>query len=161
MNSKPRGSQSLRDLVDCAIVLSFTLHQDLHIIHFSVLISFTTLLTVKFLLISSMTQNWFEAALDSFKYTNEEASPYKDTFHEVRKILRMWNDNMDQYFNPEWITCIDNIMSVWSNNYNRPYLCLCLGRSGHLGTSITLYDTGCQVFYLKYNWLKGMTNQRS
>ena len=67
-----------------------------------------------------MTQNHFEAILYFFKYTDEEAPQYKDSFHEVGQMLLMCNENMDQYFTPGWITCLDESMSFWSNNYTCP-----------------------------------------
>ena len=35
-------------------------------------------------------------------------------------MLHMGNDNMDQYFAPIWITCIDESMLFLSNNYTCP-----------------------------------------
>ena len=67
-----------------------------------------------------MTCNWFESILYYFKYTNEEAPKYKDSFHEVRHMLCMWNDNTDQYFATVWITCLDDSMTFWSNNFTCP-----------------------------------------
>ena len=57
-----------------------------------------------------MIRNWFECILYSFEYTHEEDPPYKDPFREVRQILRMWNENMEHYFTPGWITCLDESM---------------------------------------------------
>ena len=59
-----------------------------------------------FWVIDYMIQNSFESILYYFKYTNEEAWPNKDPFHEFGHMLRMWNENTDQYFIPGWITCI-------------------------------------------------------
>ena len=48
----------------------------------------------------------FEARLFSLKYNHEEAISYKDPFHEIKNMMRMWNKNMDQYLNHGRITCL-------------------------------------------------------
>ena len=56
------------------------------------------------------TRNQFEAMLYYFNFTNEEAKQYKGTFHEVRQMLHMQNNNIYHYFNSECITCLDKSM---------------------------------------------------
>ena len=35
-------------------------------------------------------------------------------------MLRMWNENMDQYFTSGWITCLDESMLFFFNKYTCP-----------------------------------------
>ena len=67
-----------------------------------------------------MTRNRFEAILYPFKYINEESPEYKDPFHEVGKMLHMWNKNIDNYFSSRCIICLDRSISFWYNNYTCP-----------------------------------------
>ena len=57
-----------------------------------------------------MTRNWFESILYSFKFTNEEATPYKYPFHDFSQMLRMYNKNTGKYITPGWITYLDESM---------------------------------------------------
>ena len=53
-------------------------------------------------------------------------------------MLHIWNDNSYYYFTPVCITCIDNYMPFWSNNYTSPGFMLRIERPCHLGIIITL-----------------------
>ena len=67
-----------------------------------------------------MTGNRFNVILSAIEYTNDNPPAYKDRFHPIRKLVDAWNNNMKQAFSSSWITCLDESMSVWNNQYTCP-----------------------------------------
>ena len=69
---------------------------------------------------SIMSKGWFESILNSLKFTSHEPPTYTDQFWEIRELLNEWNENMKNEFSPSWITCLDESMSKWLNQYTCP-----------------------------------------
>lgn len=67
-----------------------------------------------------MSRNRFETILKAISYTSSTPPTYTDRFHEVRDMIEAWNANMVQNFTPSWISCLDESMSVWINQYTCP-----------------------------------------
>ena len=67
-----------------------------------------------------MSRNRFEAILYSLRYTDEDPPAFRDPFHEVRQMINAWNANMQNIFEPSWISCLDELMSFWTNIYSCP-----------------------------------------
>ena len=72
-----------------------------------------------------MTRSRFEEILSSIQYTDKEPPTYRDRFWEVRQMLKSWNDNMIQNFNPSWVSCLDESMSIWFNKFTCPGWIFC------------------------------------
>jgi Transposase IS4 len=66
-----------------------------------------------------MDRNRFEDILPSIRYI-DKASTQPDKFYEVSKLIKAWNDNMAENFQPSWISCLDESMSVWTNPHTCP-----------------------------------------
>ena len=59
------------------------------------------------------------------KLTDRKEPPYADKFWEVRQLIDEWNKNMEQNFSPSWISCLDESMSKWVNNFTCPrHMCV-------------------------------------
>lgn len=69
---------------------------------------------------SLMSRNRFEAILYAIRYTNVVPPTFRDPFHEVRQMVNAWNGNMENVFEPSWISCLDESMSYWTNIYSCP-----------------------------------------
>lgn len=67
-----------------------------------------------------MSRNRFDDILSSLVYTNQEVPSYRDKFFQIRQMVMAWNDNMHQSFSPGWITCLDESMMVWTNQFSCP-----------------------------------------
>ena len=53
----------------------------------------------------------------NLKITDRKQPTYKDGFFEVSQLIDSWNENMANVFSPSWISCLDESMSKWLNNY--------------------------------------------
>jgi hypothetical protein len=72
-----------------------------------------------------MSRNRFENILSSLCFTDTTPPAYKDHFWEVRQMIDAWNENMEQQFSPSWISCLDESMSKWVNEYTCPgFMCV-------------------------------------
>jgi Transposase IS4 len=67
-----------------------------------------------------MSRSRFEDILRSLTLTNKPAPPFIDKFFRIRDIVTAWNDNMNTNFDCGWISCLDESMSVWTNEYTCP-----------------------------------------
>ena len=45
---------------------------------------------------------------------------YVDKFCFVWRLIDAWNENMNEKFQPGWITCLDESMSAWTNKFTCP-----------------------------------------
>jgi hypothetical protein len=73
-----------------------------------------------FILSDYMTGYRFESIINALKYTERTPPSYRDKFWEVRDIIQAWNDNMMENFTPSWVSCLDESMSKWLNQYTCP-----------------------------------------
>ena len=64
-----------------------------------------------------MSRERFEVILECLAFTNRKPPTFIDKFWEVRQMVEVWNDNMQQVFSPGWVTCLDESMSIWYNKY--------------------------------------------
>jgi Transposase IS4 len=93
-----------------------------------------------------MTRNRFDAIASSLRFSNTISVP-GDKFAEVRDMLSAWNRNMSLNFEPSWVSCLDESMSIWTNPWTCPgymyvprkphpmgneYHTVCCGESGVL-----------------------------
>ena len=62
----------------------------------------------------------FDAILRNICYNLDEPPTFRDRFWEVRDLIQCWNNNMDEQFSPSWISCLDESMSIWTNEYTCP-----------------------------------------
>jgi hypothetical protein len=67
-----------------------------------------------------MSKYRFESILNALKYTKHEPSALKDFFWEVQKMIDAWNRNMEDEFSASWISCLDESMSKWLNQWTCP-----------------------------------------
>lgn len=62
-----------------------------------------------------MSRGRFRRIIKSLRLTNEDPPEHRDKFFHVCQLLKSWNVNMSECFNPGWINCLDESMSYWIN----------------------------------------------
>ena len=67
-----------------------------------------------------MSRYRFDAILRNIRYNMDEPPTFRDRFWEVRDLIKCWNDNMDEQFSSSWNSCLDESMSIWTNEYTCP-----------------------------------------
>jgi len=88
-----------------------------------------------------MSKNRFEAILKALRYTDEKPPTYEDKFFQVRQLIKLWNQNMKERFEPGWLTCIDESMSIWTNRWTCPGWVFCPRKPNPFG--FEFHDIGC------------------
>ena len=73
-----------------------------------------------FRLNSFMSRRRFENILRQLKFTSEAPPAFKHPFHPVSDLIRAFNVHTQGCFNPAWISCLDESMSVWTNQWTCP-----------------------------------------
>lgn len=72
-----------------------------------------------------MSRNRFENIITALRYTNIQPPTYKDKFCQVRQIISEWNANMKKIFEPSWVSCLDESMSIWLSKWTCPGWIFC------------------------------------
>ena len=62
----------------------------------------------------------FDYITKSLTFTNLSPPTYVDKFHEVRQLIKGWNQHMKKCFIPSWISCLDESMSIWTSRWTCP-----------------------------------------
>jgi hypothetical protein len=69
-----------------------------------------------------MSRTRFKTILSALRFTDKAPPRQKDGFWEIRQLIDAWNENMDVNFRSSWITCLDESMMVWLNQYCRGFM---------------------------------------
>jgi hypothetical protein len=92
-----------------------------------------------------MLRRRFEAILKHLKFTNTQPPAFKHPFHPGNELTVAFNEHSQSCFSPGWVNCLDESMSVWTNQWTCPgwmfvprkphpmgneYHSLCCGLSG-------------------------------
>jgi len=72
-----------------------------------------------------MSRDRFDQILGALAFNSTARPSYPDKFWEVRDLLESWNDNMANEFEPSWVSCLDESMSKWINQYTCPGFVFC------------------------------------
>ena len=67
-----------------------------------------------------MLRTIFEAITLALKYTDKPPPTYKDGFWKLRRLIDEWNVNMEEHFTSAWVSCLDESMFKWMNEYTCP-----------------------------------------
>ena len=62
----------------------------------------------------------FERILQNLKFTRDKPPPFKHPFHPVGDLLTAFNSHTQECFAPGWINCLDESMSLWTNQWTCP-----------------------------------------
>ena len=60
----------------------------------------------------------FEKILTRIKCTDKETPHYVDSLFHVRKLVEAWNANMSTNLIPGWISCLEESIMTWKNNFD-------------------------------------------
>mmetsp|Transcript_31656 Transcript_31656/g.67062 ORF Transcript_31656/g.67062 Transcript_31656/m.67062 type:complete len:180 (+) Transcript_31656:812-1351(+) len=61
--------------------------------------------------------NKYDAIDTAMRFTGEEALDFEDEFHEVRKMLLLFNSHYEQNCVPSWLSCLNKSMNLWLDKY--------------------------------------------
>jgi Transposase IS4 len=67
-----------------------------------------------------MSRRRFEAILKHLKFTNTQPPAFKHPFHPVNELIVAFNEHSQGCFSPGWVNCLDESMSVWTNQWTCP-----------------------------------------
>lgn len=67
-----------------------------------------------------MSRYRFDQILSNLRFTMDDPPAYKDPFWEIRQLIDAWNENMDEEFIAGWLSCLDESISVWTNEFTCP-----------------------------------------
>ena len=67
-----------------------------------------------------MSRNRFNLILSHIAYNSSDSPPYRDKFWMIRDVISAWNKNMQEKFEPSWVSCLDESMSIWTNAFTCP-----------------------------------------
>ena len=73
-----------------------------------------------FRLHSYMSRRRFELILKHLKFTLDDPPPFKHPFHAVNPLIDAFNSHTQMCFSPGWVNCLDESMSVWTNQWTCP-----------------------------------------
>ena len=73
-----------------------------------------------FCLHAYMSRRRFEAILKHLKFTNSQPPAFKHPFHPVNELIVAFNEHSQSCFSPGWVNCLDESMSVWTNQWTCP-----------------------------------------
>ena len=62
----------------------------------------------------------FERITSCLRLIVRDPPAYRDKYHEVRDLITAWNDHMKKMFIPEWVSCVDESMSIWISKWTCP-----------------------------------------
>lgn len=67
-----------------------------------------------------MAYNRFYEITRSLTYIDIEAPNYRYKFYEIRQFLASFNKKMKSIFLAGWVSCLDEIMSIWTRRWTCP-----------------------------------------
>ena len=77
-----------------------------------------------------MSHRRFKEITKALTFTGDNPPTYKDPFHEVRGLIKAWNANMTEVFQPSWLSCLDESISIWFSKFTCPGW-MCVPRKPH------------------------------
>ena len=98
-----------------------------------------------------MTQNWFQAILNSFKYTNKGLQHTTIYFIMSSRWRACGTISWTSISPMDGSRVLNNPCHFGPRTTLFKSLCLCLGSPGHPGNIITLAIVGCRLFCLVWN----------
>jgi hypothetical protein len=69
-----------------------------------------------FCLHAYLSRRRFEAILKHLKLTTSPPPAFEDPFHPVNDLIDAFNKHTRSRFSPNWVSCLDESMSVWWTN---------------------------------------------
>ena len=92
---------------------------------------------------SFMSRSHFDDIVAAMTLTNVTPPRYRDRFWEVRQMIELWNENMNEMFSPGWVCCLDESMSIWHNKWTCPGWVYCPRKPRPFGNEY--HDICCAV----------------
>ncbi len=71
-----------------------------------------------------MSYKRFDAIDAAIQFTDEDAPGFDDKFHEMRKMIKIFNDHYSINYSPSWIYCLDKSISPWMDKFCPGFICV-------------------------------------
>lgn len=71
-----------------------------------------------------MSRNRFKDITSCLRLNNNTPPTYRDRSWELRELIKGFNDHMEIMFDPSWITCVDESMVSFLNEYCPNWVCI-------------------------------------
>ena len=98
-----------------------------------------------------MSKKRFEAIHAALHYTTASppaADEPRNKFWEVQEMMQAWNDNMVNIFKASWVSCLDESMSIWFNQWTCPGWVFCPRKPHPYGNKYhTICCAICGIMY--------------
>jgi len=102
-----------------------------------------------------MSRDRFDDILGALTYNSTARPAYQDKFWEIRDLIEAWNDNMEEQFEPSWISCLDESMSKWINQYTCPGFVFCPRKPWPFGNEYHTIACGESVILWRVEMVEG------
>jgi len=70
-------------------------------------------------------------------------------------LIEAWNDNMEEQFEPSWISCLDESMSKWINQYTCPGFVFCPRKPWPFGNEYHTIACGESIILWRVEMVEG------
>jgi len=102
----------------------------------------------------------FENILKALTFTAVAPPAYLDRFWEVRQLISEWNSNMDENFSASWISCVDESMSKWVNQFTCPGFIVCPRKPWPFGNEYHTISCGMTNILYRVDLVEGKDEPR-
>ncbi len=68
--------------------------------------------------------NQYNAINAAMRFTDEEVPNFDNKFHEVQKMIFLFNLHYEQNYIPSWLSCLDESMNSWLDKYSPGFMCV-------------------------------------
>ena len=101
----------------------------------------------------------FETILYNLVFTDEQPPSCYNKFWEFKKMIKLWNVNMEKFFCPDWIVCSNESMFIWFNKWTCPGWAYCPRKPHPFGNEY--HDIACGKSHILFRLLliEGKNNQ--
>jgi hypothetical protein len=87
-----------------------------------------------------MLRRHFLAITSELRLTLKQPPLFQDKFWKIWDLILMWNKHMCTIFSAAWALCLDELMSIWFNQWTCPRLVFCPRKPHRFGNE---YHTAC------------------
>jgi Transposase IS4 len=99
----------------------------------------------------------FDDILQSITNTNHEPPAYIDKFFRIRQLVEELKENMSINFKLGWISCLDESMMLWTNDYTCPGFIIIPIKSHLFGNEWHSIGSGLSCILFEVEIMEGKT----
>ena len=96
----------------------------------------------------------FKQILAHLRYNDGPPPQYKDHFWEVRGMVKIWNKHMVDIYEPGWVSCLDESISIWTNRWTCPGWTFVPRKPHPFGNEYHIFVVAQRKFFIRWRWLR-------